>query len=87
MKNYVAVDTLNPNAVNARYGRPADLCGIFEVAVAFSAASEEEAVDEFYRLCEAGEVGYSDSNTQRGECRLYRSKDWYKNGIEGTRIA
>jgi hypothetical protein len=78
MKTYVATDKLNPNAVNARYGRPASLCSQEKVAVHFSADSDEEAEEKFYQLIEDGWVGYSDKNTERVDARLYRAKEWYK---------
>lgn len=78
MKNYVAVDSLNPNAVNPRYGRPATMIGVEEVAIKFSASSDEEAAEIFFKLIEDGKVGYSEMNTQRINPKLYRSKVWYK---------
>ena len=79
MRNYIAVDRLNPNAINRRYNR---VPKGFEVAAEFSAATDEEALQEFFLLCEEGVVGYSESNQQRVDARLYRSKDWYKGRLD-----
>jgi hypothetical protein len=87
MKNYVAVDSLNPNAISARYGRPAALCGVFEIACVILAESDEEAIEKFDEAVDSGLVGYSSGNTQRVNPRLYRSKEWYRKGAEGRQIA
>jgi hypothetical protein len=87
MRTYVAADTLNPNAVNPRYGRPAECCEKFEVAVSFTAASDDDALMIFEGAVEGGMVGYSQSNTRRVNARLYRAKEWYKKGAEGRQVA
>ena len=75
MKNYVATDRLNPNAVNVRYGRPPSNEQV--VAETFSASSDEEALTIFDQMIEAGFVGYSPRNPQRVDATLWRSKEWY----------
>jgi hypothetical protein len=80
VKTYIVVDTLNPNAVNPRYGRPAALCGRFEVAASFAATTDREAIVIF------DEGGYS-LDTRRVSARLYRAKEWYRNGAEGRQVA
>jgi len=87
MRTYVAVDTLNPNAVNPRYGRPAECCGKFEVAATFAADSDREAISIFDEAIEDGLVGYSVRNTHRVGARLYRAKEWYRSGAEGRQVA
>jgi hypothetical protein len=87
MRTYVAVDSLNPNAVNPRYGRPAECCEKYEIAANFTAATDGEALVIFDEAIERGEVGYSTRNTHRVNARLYRAKEWYRNGAEGRQVA
>jgi hypothetical protein len=86
MKTYVATDRLNPNAINARYGRPAKDCDRQQVAIWFHAKDDEEAISRFIEAIDGGWVGYSDLNTTRIEPRLYRSKDWYRKGQDARQV-
>lgn len=86
MRNYIATDQLNPNAINSRYGRPASLCGCDDIAWRFSASNDAEAIAVFYELIDTGIVGYSEFNRNRTGAALWRSKDWFngrKNPIVG----
>lgn len=65
MKNYIAFDFLNPNAINARYGRPPSACDTPRIVRRFAAASDAEALQHLEELIEAGQLGYSEQNTRR----------------------
>jgi len=53
------------------------MIGVEEIALKFSATSDEEANRIFRQAVEAGEVGYSKANPTRVGAKLYRSKVWY----------
>lgn len=78
MKRYIITDQLNPNAVNARYGRPAADCGMDIECFTFEAEDDAEAIAVFDDAIEAGHAGYSESNTGRIKPKLWRTKAFYK---------
>ena len=80
MKNYIITDQLNPNAVNARYGRPASDLGVDEKCFTFVAFNDEQAFQIFDEALENGDAGYSESNTRRINAKLWRTKDFFKGG-------
>jgi hypothetical protein len=80
MKNYIITDQLNPNAVNARYGRStADLNADIE-CFQFAAEDDEEALAVFDDAIEQGHAGYSESNTRRVCPKLWRTKAYFNGG-------
>lgn len=80
MKNYIITDQLNPNAVNARYGRPAEECGVDVKCFTFIADCDEEAFEIFDDAVANGDAGYSEFNTQRVCPKLWRTKAFIKGG-------
>jgi len=80
MRNYIITDQLNPNAVNARYGRPASACGIDVKAFTFVADCDEEAFEVFDDAVANGDAGYSEYQTGRINAKLWRIKTFIKGG-------
>jgi hypothetical protein len=80
MKNYIITDQLNPNAVNARYGRPAAECGDDVRCFTFVADCDQEAREVFDDAVANGDAGYSEFNTQRINAKLWRTKAFFKGG-------
>ena len=80
MNEYVVTDRLNPNAVSARYGRPASECDVDRVYVRFTALDDEHAERVFEELLETGKVGYNADLGQyeRVKPRLWRAEDFDK---------
>lgn len=70
---YIATDRLNPNAINARYGRPASECDVDRVAVRFTATDDAHAIEIFFELLETGKVGY---NADLGRYERINAKLW-----------
>ena len=77
MKTYIATDSLNPNAVNPRYGRPASTASLQVEAASFEAVNDEEALEIFDQMIEDGIVGYSEKNPTRANATLWRAKEWH----------
>jgi hypothetical protein len=80
MKNYIITDQLNPNAVNARYGRPASDMNEDVKCFTFEAADDTEAFKVFDDAVANGDAGYSEFNTQRINPKLWRTKTFIKGG-------
>jgi hypothetical protein len=80
MRNYIITDQLNPNAVNARYGRPASDCGIDVKCFTFVADCDEEAIEVFDDAVANGDAGYSEYQTGRVNAKLWRTKAFIKGG-------
>ena len=79
-REYVVTDRLNPNAINARYGRPVSECDVDRVQVRFTAPNDEYAFMVFDRLVETGKVGYNADlgRYERVNAKLWRAEDFYK---------
>jgi hypothetical protein len=80
MKRYIITDQLNPNAINARYGRPASECGVDVECFTFLSVCDEEAFKVFDDAITNGEAGYSEYQTGRINARLWRTKAFYGGG-------
>jgi hypothetical protein len=80
MKRYIITDQLNPNAVNARYGRPAADCGMDIECFTFEAEDDAEAMEVFDDAVANGDAGYSEYQTGRIGPKLWRTKAFYKGG-------
>ena len=80
MKNYIITDQLNPNAVNARYGRPASDLSEDVKVFTFVAGDDTEAFEVFDDAIANGDAGYSEFNTQRICPKLWRTKAFYTGG-------
>ena len=80
MKNYIITDQLNPNAVDARYGRPAAECGVDVKCFTFVAESDAEAFEIFDDAIANGDAGYSEYQTGRIKAKLWRTKTFIRGG-------
>jgi hypothetical protein len=80
MKNYIITDQLNPNAVNARYGRPASDLSEDVKCFTFVADDDTEALEVFDDAVTNGDAGYSQHNTKRVCAKLWRTKEFYNGG-------
>ncbi len=80
MRNYIITNQLNPNAVNARYGRPASDCGLDVQCFMFIANDDVEARKVFDDAIANGDAGYSEFNTGRINPKLWRTKTFFKGG-------
>jgi hypothetical protein len=77
MKRYIITDQLNPNAINARYGRPAEDCGMDVKCFTFLANGDEEAFEIFDDAVANGLAGYSEYQTGRINAKIWRTKAFY----------
>lgn len=75
MKNFIGIDRLNPNAISARYGRPAEECNRYRAAgPAFQASVLEKGVIDHAPYL----PGYNPPCYGRVNGVFLRTKDYYR---------